>query len=98
MNGPRSLRSMPARLRRHPAWGSIAVVILPGLVSSMARTAGAATPCAPCALLIADNAMLDKSTTPAHAQLLGQKNLGSSTGSDGLKVKGNCFSYQSLHL
>ena len=88
MNGPRSLRSMPARLRRHPAWGSIAVVILLGLVSSMARTAGAATPCAPCALPIADNAMLDKSTTPAHAQLLGQKNLGSSTGSDGLKVKG----------
>src|SRR5438309_8520037 len=88
MNGPRSLRSIPARLRRHPAWGSIAVVILLGLVSSMARTAGAATPCAPCALLIADNAMLDKSTTPAHAQLLGQKNLGSSTGSDGLKVKG----------
>ena len=89
MNGSKSSRSGQGRLRRHGSSGSIVAFVLVGLASGVVGTASAAPPCAPCALLIADNAMFDKSTNPAHAQILGQKGLGNDTGSDGLKLKGS---------
>jgi len=88
MNGPSSLRSMHSRLRRRPRGTPIAAVILLGLACGAVGIAGAAPPCTPCALIIADNAMYDRSTTPSHGQLLKQKNPSSSTALDGLQLKG----------
>src|SRR5262249_58837344 len=68
--------------------GSVGALFLGGLASGVVGTAGAAPPWGRCALLIADNAMFEKSTTPAHAQFLGQRGLGNDIGPDGLKLKG----------